>query len=65
MYVDFSPWPFKIRDGKGRALGLAAMFQAEIARKTGLTVLPQEQTGILSLLSRMYSAGKNLPHFMQ
>ena len=46
VYVDFSPWPFTIRDGKGCALGLAAMFQAEIARKTGLTVLPQEQTGI-------------------
>ena len=48
VYVDFSPWPFTIRDGKGRALGLAAMFQAEIARKTGLTILPQEQTGIMT-----------------
>ena len=46
VMVDFSPWPFKIRDGKGRATGLAALFQAEIARKTGLTVIPQEQTGI-------------------
>ena len=46
VMVDFSPWPFKIRDGKGRAMGLAALFQAEIARKTGLTVIPQEQTGI-------------------
>ncbi len=44
--VDFSPWPFTIRDSKGRATGLAALFQAEIARKTGLTVVPQEQTGI-------------------
>ena len=44
--VDFSPWPFRIRDGKGRATGLAALFQAEIARKTGLQVVPQEQTGI-------------------
>ena len=44
--VDFSPWPFAIRDDNGRATGLAALFQAEIARKTGLNVVPQEQTGI-------------------
>ena len=26
---------------------------------------PQGQTGISSLLSRIYSGGKNLPHFIQ
>ena len=45
IMVDFSPWPFQIRDEKGQAAGLAELLQAEIKRKTGLVIMPQEQTG--------------------
>ena len=45
IMVDFSPWPFQIRDEKGQATGLAELLQAEIKRKTGLVIMPQEQTG--------------------
>ncbi len=48
VMVDFSPWPFKIRTGKGEAAGLAELLQAEIKRKTGLVIVPQEQTGLLT-----------------
>ena len=44
VYVDFSPWPFKIRDKSGKALELALMLQAEVKRRTGLVLQPQEQT---------------------
>ena len=46
VYVDFSPWPFSIRDKSGRALGLALLLQSEVKRRTGLEIIPQEQTGI-------------------
>ena len=46
VYVDFSPWPFSIRDKSGRALGLARLLQSEVKRRTGLEILPQVQTGI-------------------
>ena len=46
VYVDFSPWPFAIRDKSGHALGLALLLQSEVKRRTGLEILPQEQTGV-------------------
>ena len=46
VYVDFSPWPFSIRDKSGRALGLARLLQSEVKRRTGLEIRPQVQTGI-------------------
>ena len=46
VMVDFSPWPFNIRDAKGQAAGLAELLQTEIKRKTGLVVMPQEQTDL-------------------
>ena len=46
VYVDFSPWPFGIRDKSGRALGLALLLRDEVKRRTGLEILPQVQTGI-------------------
>ena len=45
IMVDFSPWPFQIRDEKGQVAGLAKLLQEEIKRKTGLVIMPQEQTG--------------------
>ena len=45
IMVDFSPWPFEILDENGHAAGLAELLQAEIKRKTGLVIMPQEQTG--------------------
>ena len=52
VMVDFSPWPFKIRDANGEAAGLAELLQAEIKRKTGLVVMPQEQTGLQTAQAR-------------
>ena len=46
VYVDFSPWPFKIRDKFGKAQELALLLQKEVKRRTGLVLQPQEQTGI-------------------
>ncbi|MBQ7187853.1 MAG: transporter substrate-binding domain-containing protein [Kiritimatiellae bacterium] len=46
VLVDFSPWPFRIRDEKGRVTGLAKSLLSEISRQTGLTLQPQPQTGI-------------------
>ena len=46
VYVDFSPWPFSIRDKSGNALELALLLQSEVKRRTGLVLQPQEQTGI-------------------
>ena len=46
IMVDFSPWPFQIRDEKGEAAGLAKLLQDEIKRKTGLVIMPQEQTDL-------------------
>ena len=52
IMVDFSPWPFQIRDAKGKAAGLAELLQAEIKRKTGLVIMPQEQTGLQTAQAR-------------
>ncbi len=52
VMVDFSPWPFQIRTGKGQAAGLAKLLQDEIKRKTGLIVMPQEQTGLQTAQAR-------------
>ena len=46
VYVDFSPWPFNIRDKFGKAQELALMLQEEVRRRTGLVLQPQEQTGL-------------------
>jgi len=52
IMVDFSPWPFQIRDEKGKAAGLAELLQAEIKRKTGLVIMPQEQTDLQTAQAR-------------
>ena len=52
VMVDFSPWPFQLHDAKGQAAGLAALLQAEIKRKTGLVIMPQEQTGLQTAQAR-------------
>ena len=52
VMVDFSPWPFKILDAKGQAAGLAELLQVEIKRKTGLVIMPQEQTGLQTAQAR-------------
>ncbi|MBR4170612.1 MAG: response regulator [Kiritimatiellae bacterium] len=46
VMVDFSPWPFRIRDQKGHVIGFAESLLSEISRQTGLTLIPQPQTGI-------------------
>ncbi len=52
VMVDFSPWPFKILGAKGQAAGLAELLQVEIKRKTGLVIMPQEQTGLQTAQAR-------------
>ena len=52
LMVDFSPWPFKIRDARGEAAGLAELLQAEIKRKIGLVIKPQEQTDLKTAQAR-------------
>ena len=46
VVVDFSPWPLPIFDGHGHPMGLVGAFVSELARRTGLKIVPQEQTGI-------------------
>ena len=46
VVIDFSPWPLSIFDGHGHPMGLVGAFTAELSRRTGLKIVPQEQTGI-------------------
>ena len=44
--IDFSPWPFPIKDGTGRITGLPKLLLDEIGRKTGLKFRVAQQVGI-------------------
>ena len=46
IVIDFSPWPLSIFDGHGHPMGLVGAFVTELSRRTGLKIVPQEQTGI-------------------
>ena len=46
VVIDFSPWPVQLFDGHGHPVGLVGAFVTELARRTGLKIEPQEQTGI-------------------
>ncbi|MBQ3288231.1 MAG: response regulator [Kiritimatiellae bacterium] len=46
--IDFSPWPFPVMDAQGHPMGLIGAFTTELSRKTGLRVVPQAQTGIMT-----------------
>ena len=46
VVIDFSPWPLPIFDKGGHPMGLVGAFAAELSRRTGLKIVPQEQTGI-------------------
>ena len=46
IYIDFSPWPFPLADEDGNAIGFVGHLVAEIARRTGLKIAVQPQTGI-------------------
>ena len=46
--IDFSPWPFPVTDGHGHPMGLVGAFITELSRKTGLRIVPQAQTGIMT-----------------
>ncbi len=46
VYVDFSPWPFPIREKDGNVSGFPKLFLAEMERRTGLKFEPTPQTGI-------------------
>ena len=46
IVVDFSPWPFPIRDDTGRLMGLPKLLLDEISRKTGLKFRVAQQVGI-------------------
>jgi signal transduction histidine kinase/ABC-type amino acid transport substrate-binding protein len=46
IVIDFSPWPFPVRDEKGRPMGLPKALLEELARHTGLKFEVAPQTGI-------------------
>ena len=46
IVIDFSPWPLSIFDSNGHPMGLVGAFISELSRRTGLKIVPQEQTGI-------------------
>ena len=46
VVIDFSPWPFPVRDEKGRPMGLPKALLEELARHTGLKFEIAPQTGI-------------------
>jgi len=46
VVIDFSPWPLPMFDRDGHPMGLVGAFVAELSRRTGLKIVPQEQTGI-------------------
>ena len=46
IVIDFSPWPFPVRDEKGRPMGLPKALLEELARHTGLKFEASPQTGI-------------------
>ena len=46
IVIDFSPWPFPVRDEKGRPMGLPKALLEELARHTGLKFEIAPQTGI-------------------
>jgi signal transduction histidine kinase/ABC-type amino acid transport substrate-binding protein len=46
IVIDFSPWPFPVRDEKGRPMGLPKALLEELARHTGLKFEVTPQTGI-------------------
>jgi len=46
VVVDFSPWPFPLRDGAGEPTGFPRALLEELTRKTGLAFELSEQTGI-------------------
>ena len=46
VVIDFSPWPLPIFDKAGHPMGVVSAFTEELSRRTGLKVIPQEQTGI-------------------
>ena len=46
VVIDFSPWPFKLFDEKGKAQGFVKDILAEIGQRTGLRFAVAEQTDI-------------------
>ena len=44
--VDFSPWPFPLRDERGAPLGFPKALLEELSRRTGLKFVLSPQTGI-------------------
>ena len=46
IMIDFSPWPFSVRDEKGRPMGLPKALLEELSRHTGLKFAVAPQTGI-------------------
>ena len=46
IVIDFSPWPFEIKDDTGQLHGLPKMLLSELHRRTGLNFDVTAQTGI-------------------
>ena len=58
--IDFSPWPFPVRDHDGKPVGFVGMLLEELTAKTGLKFEPAPQTGVQTAEARFLRGDSEL-----